>query len=131
MLSNHSPNVAVIEAAYAAFNRRDIDAVLALMRSDVDWPNGMDGTRVHGHQAVRAYWTYQWGVIDPHVEPTNIHDGADGNTVVDVHQVVRDLSGNTLFDATIRHIYRIEDGLIVRMDIESSVLLTEMEPAAH
>lgn len=127
MLSNHD----LIEAAYAAFNRRDIDAVLALMRADVDWPNGMDGTRVLGHEAVRVYWTYQWGVIDPHVEPTNIRDGADGNTVVDVHQVVRDLSGNTLFDATIQHIYRIEDGLIARMDIEYPVPLAEMEPATH
>jgi len=27
----------------------------------VDWPNGMEGGRVHGHAEVRAYWTRQWG----------------------------------------------------------------------
>jgi hypothetical protein len=30
---------------YAAFNGRDIDAVLAVMHPEVDWPNGMEGGR--------------------------------------------------------------------------------------
>jgi hypothetical protein len=38
---------------YAAFNGRDIDAVLAVMHPEVDWPNGMGGGRVHGQAAVR------------------------------------------------------------------------------
>jgi ketosteroid isomerase-like protein len=38
---------ALLERTYAAFNARDIDAVLAVMHPDVDWPNGMDGGRVH------------------------------------------------------------------------------------
>jgi ketosteroid isomerase-like protein len=29
--------------AYEAFNARDIDGVLATMRADVEWPNGMEG----------------------------------------------------------------------------------------
>ena len=62
----------VPEKAYAAFNVRDIDAVLAVMHADVDWPNGMEGGRVHGHHGVRDYWTRQWGMIDPHVEPMRI-----------------------------------------------------------
>jgi len=28
---------------YDAFNRRDVDSILALMHPEVEWPNGMDG----------------------------------------------------------------------------------------
>ena len=105
-------------AVYAAFNKRDIDGVLALMRPDVDWPNGMEGRRVHGCDEVRAYWRRQWGILDPHVEPVRMEDDETGNTVVDVHQVVRDLSGNILKDQIVQHVYSFRDGLIKRMDIQ-------------
>lgn len=107
----------LLTSVYAAFNRRDIEAVLALMRLDVDWPNGMEGGRVHGCDEVRAYWRRQWGIIDPHVEPMRIEDDEAGNTVVDVHQVVRDLAGNTVKDQIVQHAYSFRDGLIERMDI--------------
>jgi hypothetical protein len=113
------PKRELLTAAYAAFNSRDIDGVLALMRPDVDWPNGMEGGRVHGREEVRAYWRRQWGILDPHVEPVHIEDDATGNTVVDVHQVVRDLSGNILVDQTVQHVYSFREGLIERMDIRS------------
>lgn len=102
---------------YAAFNRRDIDSVLALMRPDVDWPNGMEGGRVHGRDEVRAYWTRQWSMIDPRVEPVSMLDDETGKTVVDVRQVVRDLSGKILKDQIVQHVYSFRDGLIERMDI--------------
>ena len=41
---------ALLERTYAAFNARDVDAVLAMMHAEVDWPNGMEGGRVHGHR---------------------------------------------------------------------------------
>jgi ketosteroid isomerase-like protein len=107
----------LLTAVYAAFNQRDIDRVLALMRPDVDWPNGMEGGRVHGRDEVRAYWRRQWGILDPHVEPVRIEDNEAGSTVVDVHQVVRDLSGKILKDQIVQHVYSFRDGLIERMEI--------------
>jgi ketosteroid isomerase-like protein len=106
-----------LTAVYAAFNRRDIDGALALMRPDVDWPNGMEGGRVHGCDEVRAYWRRQWGVLDPHVEPMRMEDDEAGNTVVHVHQVVRDPAGKVLVDQIVQHVYSFRDGLIERMDI--------------
>jgi ketosteroid isomerase-like protein len=106
-----------IAEMYAAFNRRETDRVLAYMRPDVDWPNGMEGGRVHGREAVRAYWTRQWGMVDPHVEPVRIEDEDAGDTVVDVHQVVRDLEGKVLMDRMVQHVYSFRDGLIERMEI--------------
>ena len=107
----------LLRDAYAAFNRRDIDGVLASMSADVDWPNGMEGGCVHGHDELRAYWTRQWAVVDPYVEPARIVEGDSGDTVVEVHQVVRDLSGKVLVDRMVQHVYRIRSGLIERMDI--------------
>jgi ketosteroid isomerase-like protein len=79
-----------LRALYRAFNHRDIEAVLAAMSDDVDWPNAWEGGRIHGKDAIRAYWTRQWQEIDPHVEPISITAARpDGDVAVDVHQVVR------------------------------------------
>ena len=109
----------ILAAAYVAFNKRDIDAVLALMSTNVDWPKGFEGGRVHGHQEVRAYWTRQWALVDPHVDPVRIVPDDAGDWVVDVHQVVGDLSGKQLGDQMVQHVYSIRDGLIERMEIRS------------
>ena len=107
----------ILERTYAAFNARDIDAVLAVMRPDVIWPNGMEGGTVVGHDAVRAYWTRQWGLIDPRVEPRGFTIEADGRVAVSVHQVVRDPTGTVLKDDMVRHVYAFHDGLITSMEI--------------
>ena len=108
---------AVLERTYAAFNARNIDAVLAVMRPDVIWPNGMEGGTVVGHAAVRAYWTRQWGLIDPRVEPRGFTAEADGRVTVAVHQVVHDLAGKVLKEDMVHHVYAFEDGLIASMEI--------------
>ena len=43
-----SAEIEMLQRMYAAFNRRDIETVLAAMQDDVDWPNGMEGGRVLG-----------------------------------------------------------------------------------
>lgn len=107
----------LLRLAYDAFNARDIDAAIALMRPDVDWPNGMDGGRVLGRDAVREYWTRQFEVIDSRVEPQGFATDADGRVVVDVHQVVHDAAGGLLSDGYVKHVYTVRDGLIERMEI--------------
>lgn len=112
-------------SAYANFNARKIDAVLETMHPDVDWPNGMEGGRVHGHQSVREYWTRQWTLIDPHVEPVNFRTDENGRTIVMVHQVVRSLEGDVIVDQMVQHSYLIEGGLIRRMDIGGEAAAAE------
>lgn len=107
----------LLQRAYATFNARDIDGALATMGPDVVWPNGMEGGTVHGHEGVRAYWTRQWGMIDPHVEPKTFDVDSAGRIIVGVHQVVRDLSGKLLVDRMVQHVYTLKDGLIQNMDI--------------
>ncbi len=107
----------LITEAYTAFNRRDVDSVLALMASDVNWPNGMEGGRLVGHDQVRAYWIRQWGVLNPRVDPVGFGEDETGRVVVHVHQVVRDLSGRVLVDHFVQHVYSFKGDLIERMDI--------------
>ena len=105
-------------AAYLEFNARNIDSVLARMHPDVVWPNGLEGGFVYGVEAVRDYWTRQWAILDPKVDPVSITQDSAGRWVVEVHQVVHDRTGNRLLDQTVHHAYRIENGLITGMDIE-------------
>jgi len=90
------------------------------MHPDVDWPNGMEGGRVHGHEAVRNYWTRQWTTIDPKVVPVKFDMEADGRINVTVHQVVKDIEGKLLVDQMIHHIYTIKDGSITTMEIKQA-----------
>jgi ketosteroid isomerase-like protein len=107
----------LLEYMYDRFNARDMEAVLKTLHRDVAWANGMEGGHVHGHDGVRNYWTRQWAMIDPRVEPTCFSTSIDGTTDVDVHQTVRDLKGNVLLDKMVGHVFRIEDGLITRFNI--------------
>ena len=107
----------LLKRVYDGFNARDIESVLAAMHDDVIWANGMEGGHVHGHDGVRSYWTRQWAIIDPHVEPVGFSDGPEGEVVVEVHQVVRDLDGNLLADKMVGHVFRIKNRLVKRFDI--------------
>jgi hypothetical protein len=103
--------------AYAAFNGRDLDGALGTMDPNVEWPNAMEGGTVLGHEGVRLYWTRQWSMIDPRVDPLGFHRDQEGRLVVRVHQVIRDLEGKVLVDRVVEHAYRIVEGLIHGMEI--------------
>jgi ketosteroid isomerase-like protein len=52
--------LAAVERFNEAFNRHDVDAVMAAMTADCVFERPApppDGTRYEGHDAVRAYWT--------------------------------------------------------------------------
>ena len=115
-MTNRSEHV---QALYAAFNAREIDAVLERLSDDVDWPNAWEGGRVHGREAVRDYWTRQWSEINPTVEPRAFVPLPDGGLAVRVHQTVRGLDGALLSEGDVRHVYRFEGELVDRMDVEN------------
>lgn len=108
----------LIKKAYAAFNARDIDTALSTMHTEVEWPKAFEGGYVSGHSAIREYWTRQWTEINPHVEPVAFAERPDGTVAITVHQTVKDLEGNTVFDGIVKHVYILKEGLLRRMDIE-------------
>lgn len=108
----------ILKAAYEAFNARDVEAALALMHPDVDWPNAWEGGRVAGRDAVAAYWARQFEQISSTVEPEDFDLDPDGAITVAVHQVVRDArTGEIQTDTRVLHRWWLEDGLVVRMDV--------------
>jgi ketosteroid isomerase-like protein len=116
-MKSSDSNIELLKRAYAAFNARDLDGALATMTPNVVWPNGMEGGVVHGHQGVRAYWTRQWKMINPQVDPKKFTTDDEGRVTVNVHQVIKDLSGKVLMDRMVEHVYSFKDGLIQNMTI--------------
>jgi hypothetical protein len=119
----------LIAQAYSAFNHRDIDSALALMSENVSWPKASEGGRVVGKEEIRAYWTRQWKEFDPHVEPLEVIDREGRTTDVKVHQLVKSLRGDVLFDSEVWHVYTIENGLIERMDLKESETSSDATPS--
>ena len=115
-----SDNVELLRRIYDRFNARDMETVLAALREDVIWANGMEGGHVHGREGVRSYWTRQWAVVDPHVEPVAFAEGPKAEVIVEVQQVVRDLKGNLLVDKMVGHIFQVKNGLVRRFDIRGT-----------
>jgi len=113
MASDHE---ALLHDLYRAFNARDLDALLAALAPDVDWPNGWEGGRIQGRDAVRDYWTRQFESIQSNVEPLEFTEAGD-RVAVTVRQVIRDLDGNVLSEGRTSHVYTLRDGLVTRMDI--------------
>lgn len=111
----------MIEAAYDAFNRRDLPDVVAVMTHDVEWSNGWEGGYVSGHEGVREYWTRLWRAMDPIVQPVSFEARDDGRVVVTAKQVIRQSDGTTLRAGFVRHVYTLQGELIARMDIEEIV----------
>lgn len=111
---------AFINRLYKSFNARNIDAVLTMVDPGVRWANGMDGGYVHGHDGIREYWTRQWSMIDPTVDPVSIAVLPSGTITVEARQIVRDLKGKVLSDETVSHLFERANGLITRFDIRAA-----------
>ena len=98
-----------------------------LTDADVAWANGMYGGYAYGREAVREYWTGQWAIVSPRVDPVGFRSKADGSIAVEVRQSVRDLEGRPvqgqahgLEDKMVTHLFRFRDGKVARFDIEDA-----------
>ena len=120
-------DVDTLKRMYDRFNARDIDGVLVALADDVAWANGMDGGHVHGREAVREYWTRQWAMVSPHVQPVGFRRAADDAVVAEVRQSVHDLEGKSpqgqthgLKNKTVEHVFRFRDSKVTRFDIQDT-----------
>ena len=108
----------LIRKAYSAFNERNIDKALSTMQPNVKWSKAWEGGYIIGHNEIKEYWTRQWNEINPNVEPVGFTERKNGSLEVKVHQRVKDLNNNPVFDGKVKHVYTFENGLIKTMDIE-------------
>ena len=119
-------NKQFLQNLYDAFNNREIETIISFMRPDVKWANGVEGGFVYGRDAVREYWTNQYKVIQVQLETLKFETDENNRNVVTVHQVIKDLQGNLLADATIQQIFTVEDGLISLYEIGETETIQEM-----
>jgi ketosteroid isomerase-like protein len=109
-----------IAGLYAAFNRRDIDGLMALLTVDVEWPDGMGGGRLFGRDALRDVWEREWAEIDPRLTVHSVDNRPDGAVAVTAGQVVRDLEGAIVSEGDVVHVFRFRGDLVSRMDFENA-----------
>ena len=121
-----SENQQFLQNLYDAFNKREIETIISLMRPDVKWANGLEGGFVYGRDAVREYWTNQFKAIQPELETLKFETDENNRNVVTVHQIIKDLQGNVLAETTVHQIFTIEDGLISVYEIGETETINEM-----
>jgi ketosteroid isomerase-like protein len=116
-----------LEHLYVAFNERRFDDLLALMHTDVEWENGMQGGFIYGREAVCEYWNKQFEFITSHLDPLKFETDEAGREMVGVHLAVSDLKGSVLLDKTVKHIFTFKDGLIVKFEIADTMPFLQSE----
>ncbi|QFS52332.1 nuclear transport factor 2 family protein [Nostoc sphaeroides] len=121
-----SSNQQFLQNLYEAFNKGEIETIISVMHPDVKWANGVEGGFVYGRDAVREYWTNQYKVIQVQLETLKFETDKNNRNVVTVHQIVRDLQGNLLADATIEQIFTIENSLISLYEIGETETIQQM-----
>jgi ketosteroid isomerase-like protein len=123
-------DVALIEAAYAAFARGDIDQVVAALHPQVVWiepdefPGG--GRRV-GRAAVADYLRASraaWAELN---SAATVY--RQGGTVVALHHVSGRLADGRPHEATVADVFTVRGGQIVRMHAYAD--LAQAETAAE
>lgn len=108
----------LVRRAYSAFNHREIEAGIALMDPEVDWPNVPEGGFVHGRDQLREHWRKQFSQVDPHIEIGRIDEKADGRVEAQVRQIVRKLDGTKVSDDRLLHVFTIANERIKRMEVK-------------
>ena len=106
---------ALLSNAYAAYNSRDLDGLLAVVSEDVDWPDGRN--RLRGKAAVEAYWTNQWKRTRT-FDRLVAFDHRPARVAVRINQIVWSCADSVISSGSFTHVHQIQNGRIVRMDIE-------------
>ena len=107
-------NVELLERAYDAFNRRDLDAFLEVMDSDVElipFERAIEGGGAYrGHSGVWSWWKDAFAVLpDFRVEPVEIQDLGDW-TLTRGHLRGHGAESGAVFERVVWHLARWRDG---------------------
>lgn len=108
-----------IQALYRVFNNRDFDGFFHMLAPDVDWTNDLEDTRLIGKDALRAYILDETGALRAEYTPIHLQTLSDGRVSVLVRQVIRSAADGSVWSSTrVRHIFRLDNDLVTRMDAD-------------
>lgn len=101
---------------HKALDGKDVETVMALLHPEADVPNQLDGRRVQGGAALRAYYVRAFGLVSSENTPTAFHARPDGTMEVRIHHHVTSLDGALWHDGPVDYRFTFRDGLISRLD---------------
>lgn len=101
-----------------AINGRDFEAALALLHPDVDWQDIVNGGRLHGLTAVRAYWTKISDLFTTGASPITYRLIGDDRIAARMLHSVVGKQGKSWGEEALTQVFTFRDGLIIRMDLD-------------
>jgi ketosteroid isomerase-like protein len=115
-------NIEGIRQAIEAFNRRDFEAALAMVRDDVTWTRFLsrpeaDDPVVRGKEELRAIWESQVEAVDIRVEPEEFIAAGDDKVIVPSVMVARGSGSEITLSAPVTWVWTIdENGLAAKVE---------------
>ncbi len=115
-------NVESLRKGIEAFNQRDFDSALALVREDVTWERFLSRTEaetpvVRGKEELRAVWESQVEAVDIRVEPDEFIPVGENKVVVPMQMVAHGRSSEMSLTATVVWVWTVDgDGLVASVE---------------
>ena len=115
-MTTTSSSVQLVQGAYAAFTRGDIDSVVEAMHPEIEWHEA-EHSPWHapgGHHGPQAVLANVFGRIPVafdgfEVHPQTFHD-AGGTVIVEGRYRARAVDTDELLDAQVCHVWTVRDG---------------------
>jgi hypothetical protein len=109
--------IEALRAAYAAYNRGDIDAAVASLDPQIEWIEPVEfpnGRAYHGRDGAKQYLTQSRNTMEGTSEPEKFIVVRD-HIAVFVHAHVRPAGGSAWQDVRLADVYTIHEGKIIAM----------------
>ena len=107
-----------VRSGYDAFNRRDLDGILALLAEDIEYRMPLDPLGVHpvfrGHDGVRRFYEMIWdGFEEFRIEVESVRELPGDVLVLSGHVVARPRGGRDDTTFRISHFWKLAGGRAV------------------
>jgi ketosteroid isomerase-like protein len=112
-------NVELAQRGVDAWNRRDLDGLLALCHPDVEWTSAIKGrveggeATYRGHEGMRRYWEEWQSIWDLLIEVAEVRES--GDRVVVLGGIRTRGASRVVVESRMAFVFQIEDGLIRRL----------------
>jgi ketosteroid isomerase-like protein len=111
-------NVELIERFWEPYNRREIDAWVAMMAPDLEWhvdPQDPDTTVHRGPEAVRRYGLSWAEMMDAKIEVREVFEASDDQLVAWTRLEARGGTSGVPVGRDYAFIFKLRDGLVTRV----------------
>jgi ketosteroid isomerase-like protein len=120
--SSRKTTVELIRSGIDAFNGRDFETAMAVLRDDVTWERFLsraeaDFPVVRGKEELRAVWESQVEAVDIRLEPEEFIAAGDDKVIVPSRMVARGSGSEIALSAPVTWVWTIdEDSLVAKVE---------------